>query len=62
MQILINVVLYALLAYWLYESLADHDYWYAFVVGFVILVAVVLSLLPGYHASKVSPGAYPYED
>jgi hypothetical protein len=25
-------------------------------------VAVVVTLLPGYHAEKVSPGEYPYED
>lgn len=62
MQIFLNVVLYALLGYWLYDSLVERDYWYTFVVGFVVLVAVVLSLLPSYHAEKVSPGAYPYED
>jgi hypothetical protein len=62
MQILLNVILYGLLAYWLYESLMDKDYWYAFVVSFVVIVAVVVTLLPTYHASKVSPGEYPYED
>ncbi len=36
MQILLNIVLYAFLAYWLYDSLVEHDYWYAFVVGFVV--------------------------
>lgn len=62
MQILLNVILYAFLAYWLYESIVDKDYWYTFVVGFVIIVSIVMTLLPGYHASKTSPGAYPYED
>jgi len=62
MQIFFNILLYGFLAYWLYESIVAKDYWYAFVVAFVVIVAVVVSLLPGYHASKVSPGAYPYED
>jgi len=62
MQIAINILLYAFLAYWFYDSLVEKDYWYCFVAGFVITVSVVLSLLPGYHAEKVSPGEYPYED
>lgn len=62
MQILVNIVLYGFLAYWLYESIAARDYWYTFVVGFVVVVSVVVSLLPNYHASKVSPGEYPYEE
>lgn len=62
MQILLNVILYVFLAYWLFESIVDKDYWYTFVVGFVIVVSIVMTLMPGYHASKTSPGAYPYED
>ncbi len=62
MHILINILLYAFLAYWLYDSLVIQDYWWTFVVGFVTLVSIVLSLLPGYHAEKLSPGQYPYED
>jgi hypothetical protein len=62
MQILLNILLYGFLAYWLYHSIADQDYWFAFVVLFLIVASVVLTLLPGYHASKVSPGEYPYED
>lgn len=62
MQILINVLLYIFLAYWLYESVIAKDWWYCFVVAFVVCVSVVISLLPGYHTAKVSPGAYPYED
>ncbi len=62
MQIVLNILLYGFLAYWLVESLISHDWWYAFVVLFVVTVSVVVSLLPGYHVSKTSPGAYPYED
>jgi hypothetical protein len=62
MQIAINILLYAFLAYWLYDSILERDYWYCFVVGFVIMISIVLSLLPRYHAEKVSPGEYPYED
>jgi hypothetical protein len=62
MQVLINILLYIFLLYWLYESVIARDYWYCFVVLFVITVSVVVSLLPGYHASKVSPGEYPYEE
>lgn len=62
MQILINILLYVFLAYWLITAIVHEDYWYAFVVLFVITVSIVVSLLPGYHASKTSPGAYPYED
>ena len=62
MQIILNILLYAFLLYWLYDSLVERDYWYSFVVLFVVAVSVIMSLLPGYHASKVSPGEYPYED
>ncbi len=62
MQIIINVLLYGLLVYWLYESIVAEDYWYTFTVAFVVAVAVVVTLLPSYHASRVSPGEYPYED
>lgn len=62
MHIFLNILLYGFLAYWLYVSLVDQDYWYTFVVSFVIVVSLVLTLLPKYHASKPSPGEYPYED
>jgi hypothetical protein len=62
MQIVLNILLYGFLAYWLYDSIVERDYWYAFVVLFVVTVSIVVSVLPGYHASKTSPGAYPYED
>ena len=62
MQIVLNILLYGFLAYWLVTSIIHADYWYAFVVLFVVTVSVVVSVLPGYHASKTSPGAYPYDD
>jgi hypothetical protein len=62
MQILINILLYAFLAYWLYDSLVEKDYLWTFVVAFVIVVSIVLTLLPWYHADKLSPGEYSYED
>jgi len=61
MQILINILLYAFLAYWLYDSLVTQDYWWTIVVAFVTLVSIVLGLSPRYHAEKLSPGEYPYE-
>jgi hypothetical protein len=30
-------------------------------VGFVILVAVIVQLMPALHTSKVSPGEFPYD-
>ncbi len=63
MQWVANIVLYGFLAWLLYgATIAEWDPWFAFVVGFVIFVAVFLSLMPGYHASKVSPGEYPYDE
>lgn len=62
MQLAINVIFYAFLAWLLYDAvLVEHDWWFAFVVGFVVLVAIIVQLMPGLHASKVSPGEYPYE-
>jgi NhaP-type Na+/H+ or K+/H+ antiporter len=63
MQIIANILLYGFLAYELYRStIKEWDPWYAFVVGFTVLVAIFLTLLPGYHAPKTSPGEYPYQD
>ncbi|MEW6530001.1 MAG: hypothetical protein AB1473_04130 [Thermodesulfobacteriota bacterium] len=62
MQIILNIILYGLLLGWLYINVMAKDWWYCFVILFVITVSVVVMLLPGYHASKVSPGEYPYED
>ncbi|HYR02401.1 MAG TPA: hypothetical protein VES58_03580 [Syntrophobacteria bacterium] len=58
-----NIILYGYLAYLLYDSLIkEWDPWFAFVVGFLTFVAVVIQLMPSLHAAKVSPGEYPYED
>lgn len=62
MQIFLNILLYGLLLYWLYEAAIAGDYWYGFVVLFVVLVSVIIAALPGYHAEELSPGEYPYED
>ena len=62
-KVLPNVVLYGFLLYLLYDStLREWDPWFAFVVAFVLLLAVIISLIPALHAPKVSPGEYPYED
>ena len=58
-----NILLYGFLLWLLYDSLiTEWDPWFAFVVGFVTFIAVVIQLMPGLHAPKVSPGEYPYED
>jgi ABC-type lipoprotein release transport system permease subunit len=62
MQIILNIILYGGLLGWLYLNVLDKDWWYCFVIVFVIAVSAVVTILPGYHASKVSPGEYPYED
>jgi ABC-type lipoprotein release transport system permease subunit len=62
-QLVANVVLYAFFLWLLYEStIGDWDPWFAFVVVFVLIVAAVTSLMPSLHASKTSPGTYPYDD
>ncbi|MBI5479050.1 MAG: hypothetical protein HY906_09350 [Deltaproteobacteria bacterium] len=61
-QILCNVVLYGFLLWLLYDStLKEWDPWFAFVVAFVLVLAVVVSLIPGLHAPRVSPGSYPFD-
>jgi hypothetical protein len=63
MQYGTNVVLYGFLAYLLYDStIKEWEPWFAFVVAFVLLVAVVITVIPAVHAPKVSPGAYPFDD
>ncbi len=58
-----NIILYAFLLFLLYEStIREWDPWFAFVVGFVLVVAITVSLIPGLHASGVSPGHYPADD
>ncbi len=62
-QILANVVLYGFLIWLLYDStLKEWDPWFAFVVAFVLLLAVIISLIPALHAPSVSPGDYPFDD
>ena len=63
LQILANAALYGYLVWLLYGStIKEWDPWFAFVVAFVMLVAVVIMLMPGLHARGVSPGEYPYDD
>ena len=58
-----NLILYGYLLFLLYEStIKEWDPWFAFVVGFVLVVAVVISLIPSLHAPTVSPGQYPYDE
>ena len=62
-SIVANVVLYAFLAWLLYDStIHEWDPWFAFVVGFVLLLAVVISLIPSLRAKGVSPGHYPEDE
>jgi len=61
--VLVNIILYFFLLWLLYDStIKEWDPWFAFVVGFVLLVAMITSLIPSLHAAAVSPGQYPYED
>ena len=63
MQILINVILYGFMAFLAYDAIfIEHDYFMAFVVLFVILVALITKLMPSLHVEKCSPGEYPFED
>jgi ABC-type lipoprotein release transport system permease subunit len=63
LQILCNVVLYGFLLWEAYQStIVEPDPWYAFVVIFVLVLAVVITLIPGLRAKQVSPGSYPYDD
>lgn len=62
-QILANVLLYGFLIWLLYDStIREWDPWFAFVVAFVLLLAVIISLIPALHAPGVSPGDYPFDD
>ncbi len=63
MQILANIVLYGFLAWQIYEcTIKEWDPWMLFVVGFVVAVAIILTLMPSLHVSQTSPGQYPYDD
>ncbi len=62
-QILVNLGLYGFLVWLLYDStIKEFDPWFAFVVAFVLVLAVVISAIPGLRAKKVSPLSYPYDD
>ncbi len=62
-QIVGNVILYGYLLWSLYHStIVEWDPWDAFVVVFVLFVAVVTTLMPSLHAASTSPGVYPYDD
>ena len=62
-QVLCNVVLYGFLVWLLYDStIKEWDPWFAFVVAFLLVVAVVITLMPRLHVPKTSPGTYPYDD
>jgi hypothetical protein len=61
-QFVANIIFYGFLLWLLYgATIRDWDPWFAFVVAFVVLVAVVIQLMPRLHASNVSPGDFPYE-
>jgi hypothetical protein len=63
MQILINVVLYGVMAFLAYDAIfIEQDYFMAFVVLFVVLVALITKLMPSLHVEKCSPGEYPFDD
>ncbi len=59
-QILANLILYAFLLWLLYDALiVESDPWFAFCVGFVIFVAILVQLMPRLHAQGLSPGRFP---
>ena len=56
-QIIANVVLYGFLVWLLYGSLiTEWDPLFAFVVGFVMLVAIVVQLMPGLQRATLLRG------
>jgi ABC-type lipoprotein release transport system permease subunit len=58
-----NIILYGFLLWLLYDStIHEWDPWFAFVVGFVLVLAAVISLIPSLRAPTTSPGTYPYDD
>ena len=62
-QIFWNVILYGFLVWLLYDStIAEWDPWFALTVGFVLVLAIVISVIPALHAPRVSPGEYPFDD
>jgi hypothetical protein len=62
-QILANLALYGVLIYYAVDStFIDFDPWFAFVVWFLLIVAVIVSTVPGLRAKSVSPGEYPGDE
>ncbi len=62
-QLSINAVVYGALLWFAYQAIVvDRDLWFGFVLVFVLLVAILLSLAPGVRTSRTSPGTYPFED
>ena len=62
-QLVINVLLYGFLLWVLYDStIKEWDPWFAFVVAFVLVLAIAISIIPGIRAKSVSPGSFPYGD
>ena len=62
-QILVNVILYGFLAWLIYDStVTEWDPWFAFVVIFVVFIAIVMTLMPKLHVAHTSPGSYPFEE
>ncbi len=58
-----NVLLYGFLLWQLYEcTIKEWDPWFAVTVGFVLVLAIIISLVPSLHAKSVAPGDYPYDD
>jgi len=58
-----NIILYAFLLWLLYgATIREWDPWFAFVVGFVLVLSVVVSLIPSLHAKSLSPGHYPEDE
>lgn len=59
-QIIANLVLCGFLLFIVYNAIfLEHDPWFAFCVGFVIFVAILVQLMPALHAKGPSPGRYP---
>ena len=62
-QVLANLVLYGVLLYFaMHSTFVEADPWFAFVVWFLLAVALLITLIPGLHARGLSPGEYPNED
>lgn len=62
-QVLANLLLYGVLIYYAVEStFVEPDPWFAFVVWFLLFVALLVASIPSLRARGISPGEYPYED